>query len=352
MEIKIFNLKNWSDYPVFIRDRGLKLDIYYDPDFLLIDAQLQHGEAEVYCVTDGGRSFVYPYIRRRFLPHEPILKHFVGYSDITAPYGYCGPFANDHSLFFESERFFIEYAKSEAIVSEFVRYHYDALSRFELEIKNVHNRDILVLDLNQGFENIWKNEFSGTNRNLIRRMEKDGYQFEICRDNSSIEEFVDMYKMTMENAGASKFYFFPRDFFHELFSKLGDRINLGLVRREGLTFCAVLFLKHNCYMNYYLSARKIDSGKVPANNFALFHFIKMGVDEGFSRLNFGGGNSMSHDDPLFKFKSNFTKKMESFYIGKRIHNVEIYEAIRAAYVAENGPEAYARVKNLLHFYRD
>ena len=40
-------------------------------------------------------------------------------------------------------------------------------------------------------------------------------------------------------------------------------------------------------------------------------------------------------DPLFKFKSGFSKENRKFYIGKKIHNQEIYDQIISIWEKNN-----------------
>jgi len=351
MDVRIFRSEDSSAYSSFISDRNLELDVYFDFDFLNVDAKLQNGSLEIFCVTDGPNFFLYPYVRLDFPTEHPVMGKFAGQYDITSPYGYCGPISNDENLFKRAEQVFIAYAAETSIVSEFVRYHYDSPYHFENDIVNIHNRNIVLLDLALGEDTIWTNEFSGSNRNLIRRMQKEGYEFKTKRDARSIDEFVSLYFDTMRHANATNFYFFSRGYFHELFNKLGDKIELGMVQLRDVTYCAALCLKFNDYLTYFLSGRKIDSGTVPATNFAIYNFMKIGISEGRKKFNLGGGHSISAQDSLFKFKSNFSKRTSLFYIGKRIFNKLVYKDLCENFIDKNGLEAFNKVNGLLHFYR-
>lgn len=52
-------------------------------------------------------------------------------------------------------------------------------------------------------------------------------------------------------------------------------------------------------------------------------------------FHFGGGVSSDMKDPLFKFKSGFSKENRKFYIGKKIHNQEIYDQIISIWEKNN-----------------
>jgi hypothetical protein len=68
-------------------------------------------------------------------------------------------------------------------------------------------------------------------------------------------------------------------------------------------------------------------------------------------FNLGGGLSLNPTDPLFKFKTNFSKNTMPFYIGKRVHLKEIYNSIKKEWIAKNGTEEYEKIANILQFYR-
>ena len=73
---------------------------------------------------------------------------------------------------------------------------------------------------------------------------------------------------------------------------------------------------------------------------SIYEYLKLGVNNkikhdatlisrklGAKYFHFGGGNSSDVEDPLFKFKSNFSKERGDFYIGKKIYNQEVYNKI-------------------------
>ena len=67
-------------------------------------------------------------------------------------------------------------------------------------------------------------------------------------------------------------------------------------------------------------------------------------------LHFGGGRSNAIDDSLLKFKRNFSKQKGDFYIGKKIHNSEIYDIVLKQW-QERHSKAASTYKRLLQGYR-
>ncbi len=325
----------------------MKLDIYYQPAFLQLDAEIQKGQYEIFVAEEDSSIFIYPYIKLGF------DKPFSSYYDLSSPYGYCGPYCNDESFFLKAENAFLAHAEQSHFVSEFVRYHYlyNTDKRFSIEIDNFYNRTIVLLDLHQNWDVIWKNQFSPTNRNLVRKLEKEAYQFEISNSTQSLEEFILMYNETMKNVNANAFYYFPRDYYYKLFDELTDTVFLAKIVREGVTYASALFFACNNIVTYYLSARNLQFSKIPAGNLLLTNTIKWSIDKKMKWFNLGGGITNRKEDELFMYKQKFSKTYSNFFIGNRIHHKEVYNTIVASWIAEHGQDAYNSKKKLLQFYR-
>ncbi len=160
-----------------------------------------------------------------------------------------------------------------------------------------------------------------------------------------------MYNATMQHANASGFYFFDKRFYFDLFDKLQNKIFLARVVKDGLTYCSALFFTCGDFVTYYLSSRNLNHANIPASNLLLTNVAKYANEKGIKWFNLGSGISGMQIDPLFKFKTNFTKNTILFSIGKRIHNSSIYDQLTANFIADKGREEYLKVKNILQFYR-
>lgn len=342
---KIYNEFNRQLYKKLISEWNL--DVYYQPEFLAIDAKIQGGKYEVFVVTTSESIFVYPYIKFPFYEASHNDRF-----DIGSPYGYAGPYFTDNLILNLGEKQFLKYI-SKGCVSEFVRYHYaySGTFRFITNIENTNNRSIVILNLKQPWEKIWKEEFSSKNRNLSRKLEKQGYNYVVTNEKESLDEFIQMYYSTMKNVSADKFYYFTEEIINELFSTLKDSIFLAKIEKDSITYASALFFISGDTATYYLSARNISKGKIPATNYLLTCTAKYLHNKGYKILNLGGGTSPDKDDSLLKFKLNFSTETMSFYIGKRIHDLEAYNEIVQNWIIHYGQEHYERVKNRLHFYR-
>ncbi|AEA44168.1 GNAT family N-acetyltransferase [Fluviicola taffensis] len=322
------------------------LDIYYQPEFLICDAKMQHGEYEIAVCSSEEKIWLYPYI---LLPIKE-----TSYFDISSPYGYAGPVSNSSEIQKIAEELFLQYISSKQnIVTEFVRYHpiYNENNFFQKDIQNLLNRRVVLVPTCDQ-EEIWMNEFSGTNRNLVRKLEKEEFQFTVSPfSKTDISAFDEAYRANMIHSGATDFYFFSPDFYTEMIDQLGQKLLLAKVEKEGEIYSSALFFVSGGIVTYYLSARNLNYPKVPGSNLLLSKMVFWAQENGMKTLHFGGGLSLDEADYLFKFKSNFGKTIKDFTIGKRIHQPTLYKELQDKYIEKNGNEAYQKVKYILQFYR-
>jgi hypothetical protein len=323
-----------------------KLDIYYQPEFLACDAHMQGGHYEIAVYSEGDDLWVYPYI---VLP-IPNSDYF----DLSSPYGYAGPVASSESIFEAAEKAFMaEIASRKNVVTEFVRYHYKYNERrfFEQKITNLLNRRVVVLQTKDR-EQIWMESFSGTNRNLVRKLQKEGYTWRVSVfAEQDVKAFQQAYQANMVHSGATDFYFFSDSFFLDLIQALGDKLLFAKVEKDGIVYASALFFISGNLATYYLSARNLEFPKVPASNLLLSEMAFWCVDHKIEALNFGGGLSLDENDYLFKFKSNFSKENRDFHIGKRIHQQGVYGDLQRQFITKHGEESFAKVRHILQFYR-
>jgi FemAB family. len=345
---RIFSNKNWDEYVEVLTRHNVLSDIYFDSGFLDADANLQNGEYEIYFLENEQKYFIYPYIKVPFTFGNRTL------FDLISPYGYAGPISNDRFFFNYAEKKFIEYTrKDENIVTEFVRYHYlyGERQKFSVEINNEKNRDIVTLNLQNPWDSLFKNDFSPTARNLVRKMENQGFNFEIDDKFQNIDDFIALYYGNMKHASAADFYYFPKDFFYKLKDNLPGKMILAHIKKDNEIYCSSLFFLHSGIVTYYLSGRDIQFSQIPSNYLILSSMVKWSEENGFKLFNFGGGRSTQVDDNLLKFKQHFSKNTTPYFTGKRVHNIALINEIREDFISRKGIEEFQRKRHLLQFYR-
>lgn len=348
MKIAIFNRHSADDFKKLQADFQIDLDIYYEPEFLELEAGLIKGEYEIFTLSsiETGKFFVYPYIKI-------LIKNMEGYFDLVSPYGYAGPYCNDSEFFKIGETEFLVYIQKQKVVSEFVRYHfiYNENCLFTQKIENEHNRTLVVFDLSYSWESLWMNNVSQNNRNYCNKFKKEGFEFTVNTEIKELELFISMYYETMQNADATKSFFFPKEYFYELFEKLPEKIMLGRITKDHVTYASVLFFVSGGIVEPYLNGRNLNHKKLPSNVPLYINLAEWAKERGLKLLNMGGGRTHLPDDSLFLFKKRLCNQFREFYIGKRIHDNNVYQDLIDKYISIHGTEKYEIVKHRLQFYQ-
>lgn len=345
-------MKNWENelisFPLKVQD------IYYTQNYLHLFNKNDEGEANCFLFQKNDKIALYPFLIN---PVNTIgYKLDDEYFDIQGVYGYNGVLTNSMEPdfidgFYKS---FNEYCTQNKIIAEFTRFH-PLLGNQEFSMKHMQvsfDRETVALDLTKDYESIWLNEYSSKNRNMIRKARKAGYTSEIIENptSSQINTFIDIYTYSMKMAEADEYYFFNKDFFYNTFSFLKDYALLfNVLDKNKNVVCSSIFFHYGDYFHYHLSGRSKEANNA-VNNFLLDEAVKFAQKKGAKKFHFGGGRTSNPDDSLLKFKGSFAKTRLPFYIGKKIHNQQVYDEVVRQW-GNNEPEKKLRYKNHLLKYR-
>jgi len=290
-------------------------------------------KAELFVYTEGDSIGFYPYmktdIERDWLKGK--------FCDIETVYGYGGPIINSYDKGFISrfEAKFEEYCIQDGIIAAFVRFH--PIIRNESVFTGytvIHNRITVSVDLTQDINDIWMNQISTSNRNVIRKCVKNGLTVEESEDYQS---FFDIYRDTMDKVGAESFYYLNSQFFDDM--KKDDHYRLLVCKLDDVVLAAAVFMEYGDYFHYHFAGSKKEALKYSPNNLLLWDAIKYGKERGHKVMHLGGGLTDSEDDNLFRFKARFSRNRNDFYIGKRVYNVSVYNALIDEWEQTTGQKA-------------
>lgn len=296
-----------------------KQDIYFLNYYFLFWDEKIYGQAEMFVYEEGAKIGLYSYMK------HPIWENGLQgeYYDIETVYGYGGPLVNSDDEEFRTrfEEAFLEYCAKEKIVAEFIRFHplIRNESVFRSNIQVLHNRKTVVLNLEQELDEIWMQQISTQNRSTIRKCMKNNLRVE---ESSQYEAFMSIYNDTMKKVGADDFYLFDEEYFKKL--QADEHCTLLCVKEGECVLAAAVFMGYGDYFHYHLSGSRKEALKLSPNNILLWEAIQYGKAHGYKKMHFGGGLTDSTEDNLFRFKSKFSREYADFYIGKRIHNEDIY----------------------------
>lgn len=306
-------------------------DIYYTRKYYKMYELSGDGKGKLFVYyNNSGDMALYPFMLKEIQGYDIGNKYY----DIETAYGYGGPVLNcvDKSFIKDFEDSFIKYCKANNIVAEFVRFHPLIKNQnvFCRDIEVLHNRITVQLDLTKSLSDIWNEDIKSKNRNMIRKAKKNGLHVEESKD---FETFKNIYESTMDKVDAGSYYYFDNGYY-ETIKHSSDYVLLN-VEKNKLVIASAIFMGHGDYFHYHLAGSLKEALKFAPNNLLLWESIKYAHEKGYKRMHFGGGLTNSMDDNLFRFKSSFSKERADFYIGKRVHNEEVYDYLIGKWEEKN-----------------
>lgn len=274
--------------------------------------------------------------------------------DIESPYGYGGPMIftsegylyndekdndNNYAKSFSNE--FLNWAKNNNIVAEFVRFnpitmnHNLFVSHYSTEL----NRRTISINTTNDFNTMLTKATSARKRNYYKAL-NNGVEIVWCKldDEEAMLCFRDLYDSTMNRLDADKYYYFSDAYFKTL-SEIPDQglIGIALYNKE-IPIAASLFLFDEISAHYHLGGSDYDYKDLQGPAFLLWEGSKAAHEMGLETLHLGGGLSLDEKDKLFAFKKGFSSIINEFYIGKRIIKQDYYTAISEKWQSVTGKQ--------------
>lgn len=339
--MKTIITESWNSY--LEKFSSEKKDIYYFEEYVKL-YENETGKALCAVCLEEENVLLMPFIR----------KEIDGFYDFETAYGYGGPISNTDDINWISKALkdMQKYLDKEQYVCGFIRFHslLGNVVLCENQMATYFDRNTVAIKTDLTEEDIWANQITSKNRNMIRKAEKNGLVYKAEYDFASIDEFVRLYNATMSRLEAEDFYFFDDKYYKDFVEKFKGKAFLGTVRKDGELICAALFMYSGDYGHYHLEGSNHAYSNLAANNLLLWktalEFGKLGVKE----FHLGGGYNSEPDNSLLKFKKSFSNNMKEFHIGKWIFNEQKYSELKKAW-SEKYPEKVDKYGRLLLCYR-
>mgnify|MGYP001201322540 CR=1 FL=1 len=343
------NAREWSQ---FLNRLPIdKQDIYYTPEYYKLYEELGDGLAKCFVFQKGEDIAIYPFLMNEInvLGYDIDRKYF----DIQGAYGYNGVVSTTEDGFFVDEFYgaFNEYCKKNNIIAEFTRFNPLIGNKVfsEKHLNVIFDRKTVYIDLKTDYEIIFKN-FQTTTRKQIKRT-TNRYKIEVkCfeKDINQLDTFLSIYHTTMDRVESVQYLYFNRDFLKNLIEKTQNVCFIAYY--EGVPIGAIIALYNQYYIHGHLGGALF--GYLPMSPYSLLYseMIKYGQKKGCRFLHVGGGTTSKPDDSLLKYKLNFSDTTLDFFIGKKIHNKEIYDLVVGRWEEQNSQKKEL-FKNLLLKYR-
>lgn len=270
-----------------------------------------------------------------------------GCFDLETPYGYGGPqtFCCDQVTIDGFGCEFTEWARRQNIVAEFVRFNPLSANQsvFSDQYRTDRNRITVSIPLQHGFSEILAGCSAARQRNY-RRAQREGLVF---RRLDNLSDFCRLYQQTMKRLNADSYYFFSQSCFDALAAVPdADRWFVGVFTPDGRLAAAGIFLIDAISAHYHLGASEPEFKDLQANAFMMLEVAREASKAGKQLLHLGGGLSLAEDDQLYRFKAGFSTGRHDFYIGRRIHQQDAYQAFSQRWQQLTG----AAPQILLHYH--
>jgi len=250
--------------------------------------------------------------------------------DFITPYGYGG-FLIEGTPSNESitELFnqYHSYCLNNGVISEFVRFH-PVLNNSEV-VKDFYELlpigRTVMMDLSSP-DVIWNN-LASDKKKKIRKAQKTGVEIYSGNAVQLIDEFIQMYKETMQKNNASNYYYFNKDFFRRILEDLKDHCTIFYAVLDGKKIAMAIYFHINERINCFLSASDVAYDSLAPTNLIMVEAALWGSQNHYKTLHMGGGLG-GKEDRLFNYKIGFNKDSTTqFIVGSKIYNEAIYNEL-------------------------
>jgi hypothetical protein len=352
MSYKILSLSNEHEWQYYLKSLPLEQqDVYYTPEYYSLYESHGDGKAQCFVFEMDGDVAMYPFLCNSVnrLWYNTDKEYF----DIQGAYGYNGVISSSYNPLFVAAFYseFDKWCKQNGIIAEFTRFH-PLLNNYRFSENNmqiIFDRKTVFIDLRQEYKEICK-QFQRTTKKQIRRA-VDRYHLTVERhENSpeSMELFYPIYEETMSRVIAEEYLHFSKEYFQEL---LKFKSTICFVAYKDRTAVAAIIAFYNfTFIHGHLGGAIESSLEMSPFSLLYTEMIRFGIEKRCHFLHVGGGSTTAPGDSLLQFKLNFSPTMADFYIGKRIHNKEVYDAAVTRWEAKR-PDGIVKYKHHLLKYR-
>ncbi|MFD0799558.1 GNAT family N-acetyltransferase [Maribacter chungangensis] len=246
-----------------------------------------------------------------------------GFSDVSSPWGYNGPFFKEgisEDLIREFWNVVDQWYKENNVVSEFLRFNF--FGNYKGYSGEVVHTLFNVKGAITDWEAFWSNLKSNT-RNQFRKAEKTGLEFQLYYKDITEKQVSDFYKVyigTMDRRDAIDSFYHPLDYFLEFWRNNPSKCAIGLVYKDGLPISTELFLISEKTMYSFLGGTDSEYFKLRPNEFLKISAVKWANEVGLRFYMIGGGLSNGKEDKLYLYKKKYFPFDDDidFYTGRKI----------------------------------
>lgn len=317
-ELRVYREKAKYHPKVFEYFDFNKLDAFHNQDIL---TTIYENNWDSVLITERDKVFLHVFSKQAI--------NDSGWYDIEPFIGYNGIVVNtdDRSFIGRALETYSALCKEEKIIAEVVRfncilrYHsYFGGNGFPISIAPV--KDIVIVDcFNDAVQQMY--QFCDPCRRRIRKGLEE-CEFRMLNKEKEGELFARFYMESLERVESGRHWYFDPNFFERI--NRSKHFNIYGVWHKKKLASAALIIEQPLAAYYLLAGNSVDL--IPgAGELLIFRIAQMMARRGIHNLVLGGGNTPAFDDPLLRFKKKFATTTRIFYIGKMVHNPEIFDEL-------------------------
>ncbi|MBF0483575.1 MAG: GNAT family N-acetyltransferase [Candidatus Omnitrophica bacterium] len=337
----LFDSEHQQDWQAFFNalPSGYR-DVYFSPEYLSI-YESPSREKKCFVHKDGEKFFYYPFLAQKV----PFLS---GYRDMVTPYGYGGPLeiGEDDDFLIEAWSALRDWQIQEKIIAELIICHplLPVLDALQVGYDGCILKmcQTVWVDLKNFQVEERQEQYTHANRKNINKALRAGFDVSIDRGKFDSKDMVRLYNATMDENQAKSFYYFNDDYFSQLNHVLGEHAALAVCRYQGQVVSAMAVLLGDVFAHCHLLGTDKAFRSSGCNNLLHHQLILWAKEQGFSKLHIGGGRTNDPNDPLLKFKENFSADKADLFVGERILAPKIYQEVCSLWEQSGADQTYSK----------
>jgi lipid II:glycine glycyltransferase (peptidoglycan interpeptide bridge formation enzyme) len=170
-------------------------------------------------------------------------------------------------------------------------------------------------------------EFEHKVRKNVNRARRTGLSV-VADDGERLNEFLEVYRHTMDRRDASTRYYFLRDYFERLATNLAGQFKYFHVLHERRVISTELVLVSADSVYSFLGGTREEAFEHRPNDLLKVSIIEWAREQGKQHFVLGGG--YRENDGIFRYKLAFAPNgAVPFFTGRRILNAAAYERLVA-----------------------
>jgi hypothetical protein len=175
----------------------------------------------------------------------------------------------------------------------------------------IENRGWYVIDIADGFDQVWKHRFRATARTAVRKAERSGLDIEVDRSGRLLPVFCDLYEKNVQRWASMQHQpvWFTRwrtarmatpRMLESVASSLGEDCSVWVARSEGMPVAAIIVVRYGASAHYWRGAMNKDlATPVRANDLLHRLAIEEACRDGYRFYSMGNSTPGT---PLAQFK--------------------------------------------------